>query len=194
MQIFLDNSALLLGIVISIYTIFTIISKEIKASRARRAMVEDFQVKFDDYIVLITILSKRSKAFLKEYLYSNAPKKDINDNAREDELQGILTRAKNIKGEKKEVDFEKWGEHLNKQQLMKLSSFAKALSLYKTRMVLRLEEYLDAPQRYMVLNRFLECSDWDEDVKNKLEAFLQSVLPNTKLKEDESVYNELNTD
>lgn len=57
MKVILDNTALVRGVVISIYTLYQIVSSVIVNQLTRIAMGEKFRLKFMNYFVLIYVLS-----------------------------------------------------------------------------------------------------------------------------------------
>ena len=60
-------------------------------------------------------------------------------------------------------------------QLNKLVVFAEALELYLTRLDLRMQEYLDTPDRHGVLARFIACAVMHEDIRDKFSDYQKSL-------------------
>ncbi len=183
----LDSAALVLGLGISINTIYEIVKSQVVKSRQFRMLIEELNLAFGIHLELIKIVSSKANKFIDEDMpkpmQQNLP---VLSKSAKDALADIISRTQNILDSSPEVNLSNWAGLLKKNQLAKLMDFLEAYRLYQVRLELRLEGYKSTPDRADVLGRFLASAAMQEGLSEKLELFKKSLgVKQTKKQENE---------
>jgi hypothetical protein len=183
----LDSAALVLGLGISINTIYEIVKSQVVKSRQFRMLIEELNLAFGIHLELIKIVSSKANKFIDEDMpkpmQQNLPA--LSKKAK-DALADIISRTENILDSSPEVNLSNWAGLLKKNQLAKLMDFLEAYRLYQVRLELRLEGYKSTPDRADVLGRFLASAAMQEGLGEKFETFKKSLgVKQTKKQESE---------
>lgn len=183
----LDSAALVLGLGISINTIYEIVKSQVVKSRQFRMLIEELNLAFGIHLELIKIVSSKANKFIDEDMpkpmQQNLPA--LSKKAK-DALADIISRTENILDSSPEVNLSNWAGLLKKNQLAKLMDFLEAYRLYQVRLELRLEGYKSTPDRADVLGRFLASAAMQEGLDEKFETFKKSLgVKQTKKQESE---------
>jgi len=172
----LDNAALVLGLGISINTVYEIVRSQVVKSRQFRMLIEELKLAFGIHLELIKIVSSKANEFIDEDMpkpmQQNLP---VLSKKTKDALADIINRTQNILDASPEVNLSNWAGLLRKNQLAKLMDFLEAYRLYRIRLELRLEGYKSTPDRADVLGRFLASAAMQEGLDEKFEIFKRSL-------------------
>ncbi len=172
----LDNAALVLGLGISINTVYEIVRSQVVKSRQFRMLIEELKLAFGIHLELIKIVSSKANEFIDEDMpkpmQQNLP---VLSKKTKDALADIINRTQNILDASPEVNLSNWAGLLRKNQLAKLMDFLEAYRLYRVRLELRLEGYKSTPDRADVLGRFLASAAMQEGLDEKFEIFKKSL-------------------
>ena len=172
----LDNAALVLGLGISINTVYEIVRSQVVKSRQFRMLIEELKLAFGIHLELIKIVSSKANEFIDEDMpkpmQQNLP---VLSKKTKDALADIINRTQNILDASPEVNLSNWAGLLRKNQLAKLMDFLEAYRLYRIRLELRLEGYKSTPDRADVLGRFLASAAMQEGLDEKFEIFKKSL-------------------
>jgi hypothetical protein len=176
MKELLDVAALVLGLAISLHTIYGIGDGYVTRLRERRALLAEVRLRFDMLLRLIPILQGRAKTFDERYLTRPEQGPDsLSDQARAD-LAVVEARARQVLSLDPELDLPAWGKNLTRRQLGALVAFLKDYRFYRDRLELRLQEYKAAPSRPGNLARFLGVAALeDRDLLGRFTAFERSI-------------------
>jgi hypothetical protein len=172
----LDSAAIILGLGISINTIYEIVKSQTVKRRQFRMLIEELRLAFGIHLELIRIISGKAESFLNEDmpkpLQQNLP---LFSKGSKDALAIIISRTVQILSSSPEVDLSNWAGLLKKSQLAKLMDFLEAYQLYRVRLELRLEEHKAASDRADMLGRFLSSAILHEGLSGKFLAFEKSL-------------------
>ncbi len=172
----LDSAALVVGLGISINTIYEIVKSQVVKSRQFRMLIEELNLAFGIHLELIKIVSSKANEFIDEDMLSpmqqNPP---VLTKRAKDALSDIISRTQNILDSSPEVNLSNWAGLLKKKQLTKLMDFLESYRLYQVRLELRLEGYKSAPDSADMLGRFLASAAMQEGLDEKLEMFKKSL-------------------
>ena len=172
----LDNAALVLGLGISLNTIYEIVKSQVVKSRQFSMLIEELRLAFGIHLELIKIVSSKANKFIDEDMpkpmQQNLP---VLSKKAKDALADIISRTQNILDSSPEVNLSNWAGLLKKKQLAKLMDFLEAYRLYRVRLELRLEGYKSTPDRADVLGRFLASAAMQDGLDEKFEIFKRSL-------------------
>ncbi len=172
----LDSAALVLGLGISLNTIYEIVKSQVVKSRQFSMLIEELRLAFGIHLELIKIVSSKANKFIDEDMpkpmQQNLP---VLSKKAKDALADIISRTQNILDSSPEVNLSNWAGLLKKKQLAKLMDFLEAYRLYRVRLELRLEGYKSTPDRADVLGRFLASAAMQDGLDEKFEIFKRSL-------------------
>jgi hypothetical protein len=172
----LDHAAIILGIAISAYTIYSIIHSHIERTREFRLVLEEFRLEFEVLLQLISILSVKAENFQKLHFERPAQGDQLRLSMEAKAyLKLIEARAQQILTLTPKLDLPRSGIRLSKKQLDLLIAFLESFRLYRTRLELRLQEYQATPDSHDVLARFISSAELDENTSDKFMAFKKSL-------------------
>jgi hypothetical protein len=173
----LDHAAIILGIAISAYTIYSIIHSHIERTREFRLILEEFRLEFEVLLQLISILSVKAKNFQELHLGKAVQGDQLRPSMEAKAyLKLIEARAQQILTLTPKLDLPRSGIRLSKKQLDLLIAFLESFRLYRTRLELRLQEYKATPDSLDVLTRFISSAELDENTSDKFMAFTRSLV------------------
>ena len=170
-------AALILGLGISINTVYLIVRGHIARGRERRALIAELNLEFKTHLRLIRILSGKADRFKEENPTIGENAYDIvSENAKE-ALKTVTVRADQVLNAKPEWDLAKLAGHLTKKQFNLFVGFLDAYILYRERLDLRLDEFKDHPGKQGVKARFLSSAALSKNDKldEKYSQFIKSV-------------------
>lgn len=172
----LGNAALILGIAISLHTLYAIGHSYLVRSRKLRALLEELRLEFGTLLSLVTILAGKAEGFRERHVSSSgqADSSILSEEAKAD-LAVLQTRTRQILDSDPEWDLSKWGARLTKKQLGHLVAFLDNYRLYRTRLELRFQEYNASPSRHGALGRFVACTAMHENIPELFKAFERSL-------------------
>lgn len=172
----LDSAALVLGLGISLNTIYEIVKSQVVKSRQFSMLIEELRLAFGIHLELIKIVSNKANKFIDEDMPKPMqPNLPVLSKKAKDALADIISRTQNILDSSPEVNLSNWAGLLKKKQLAKLMDFLEAYRLYRVRLELRLEGYKSTPDRADVLGRFLASAAMQDGLDEKFEIFKRSL-------------------
>ncbi len=170
----LEFAALILGLAISLHTVFSVGHSFVERRRELRALIAELRFHFNMMLRLVPILAGKATRFQKKYSEVIAQMK-LPDEAWA-ELEVLKTRAKQIIALAPDLEPSKWGAKLNRRQLRFFMAFLDDYQLYQDRLALRFEEFNAAPGRPGALARFLACAALDDvNLPGRFRDFEQSM-------------------
>jgi hypothetical protein len=158
MDALLQSAALVLGLAISLHTVYSIAHNHVVRAKERRGLIEQFRIEFGIPLSLITIVAGKARRFGDKYLAGQDPLLARFPESAENEFKIITTRADQILELRPNVDLPRVAASLSRTQLRLLVEFLDNYRLYRLRLQLRRDEYRNAPEQPGTLGRFLSCT------------------------------------
>lgn len=166
-----ENAALVLGLAISVYTIYAAAEAWVQRQRSRRALLEGLRSELARLLQLTAIVAVKADQLSARMLQQGPSTADAID------LAALRARVDHLVQRGHRWDLEHLGPILNRRQLGAFLQLTDALDLYRTRLTLRTAEYDAAPDRDGALARFLSSAGLvdDVDLRDRLAAFEKSL-------------------
>jgi hypothetical protein len=179
-----SHSALILGLVISAYTVYSFAETRVIQRRQRYALLRNVRLQSEYFLTLAHSLSSRSDQVVQLYAKSVAgesfpsPAAEANSLSEEAEpaVRWLVSRAEQILAYQINVDIEKMGSFLDKSQIEALLAFMTARRTYTEVLATRLLDLKAFPRKKGVLVRFAGVTALNiRDVNQELDAFGKSL-------------------
>ena len=173
MEKLLQLAALILGIGISIHTVYMIIRAQIARNRERKAVGTELRVQYEMIISLANILSGKARSFQKKYHKPELMGLDLESTQAQNELKYIVAQTQQILDYHPKPDWPRISKLLNKSQMAALIDFSKNYEFYYRRLRKRYDELQALPNQSDVVGRFLSCTSVGRtaDSKELIESF-----------------------
>ncbi len=179
----LENSALVLGLLIAINTIFSAVQNYVVADRRRHALLGAVDQQIKAFTRLASVMGDRAGRIRKRI----KPESDlggltlpdqIDDKSRKD-IDRILARVDHILEVRREWDVETIAPFLSARQRTAFLALMDAHDLYCDRLDIRTREFREAPKAHGALGRLIACTHVDlepslRDAAQKFAATLGS--------------------
>ena len=177
-----QNAALVLGLAISIFTIYTAVQKQVEQRRGRYAMMGRLRADAAYFISLAVALSSRAEQ-VKELYAPNPPvgfpspaaERDSLPEGSQEAVQWLVARAEHLLAYSLPIDIEKAGSMLTRRQidalLQFLTSFRRDMEILATR-TFDLKMF---PRKMGVLYRFAAVAWQVGGLKSLLDDFEASL-------------------
>jgi hypothetical protein len=178
------NSALILSLAISLYTIYSYIEARIRSQRQRYALLRSLQAQSAYFVSLARALSERAEQVVKLYAEpvrgeafpTPAAEKDSLPEEAEEVTRWLVSRAEHLLSYEISADIEKLGGILSKEQIDTLLSFIEAHRSYTQILATRTFDLKMFPTKKGVLRRFEGVVTINiEEVNKRLNDFRQSL-------------------
>lgn len=166
----LQFASLVLGLGLSGYAAFTIVTTLRQRRRESRAHLADLRLRFGSTVeILIAYPGKATR------LQERVAKKQY-DGSFPGDLKAFLARTEELLGLKPDWDLAKLGSYLGDAQLDALAAFLDGYNKYTLRLSVRLEEYKAAPERDGALSRLLTVAALDDfEVSKRFADFERTI-------------------
>jgi hypothetical protein len=163
-----SNAALVLGLAISLYTIFSAAESWLTRQRGRRALLEGFRAELARLLQLTAIVAAKADGIGERMRNEGLSAADVRT-----DLAALRARVEHLTSRGHRWDPATLGPLLNRRQLAAYLRLVDGLDLYRTRLTLRTAEYEAAPDRDGTLTRFLASAGLVDDVemRNRLADF-----------------------
>ena len=178
-----ENSALILGLAISLYTVYSFIEGWLTRRRQRYALIRNLQEEYSWFTTLASSMNNRAKQVMERHVKiaegeawpsPSAEEDDLPDNIVQD-VKWLIDRAEHIISYKLPVDVEKLGAILTKRQVEALMQVINAHRVYKEVLATRTIDLEMFPRRKGVLVRFQAVAAGFEEIKKHLPMFAASL-------------------
>lgn len=170
----LENSALILGLAISAYTIYSAIDSYMIRLRQRSAITQGLHIKMKYMITLADSLAKRAERIVNRYpvkIESGSQRGGLPEESRDD-VEELLIRAFHVLEFQQDWDEEKLGGVLNKEQLEAFLGFLSAFQTYREVLTVRARQLKRAPDNAAELSRLRTVANLNlAPVKENVEQF-----------------------
>jgi hypothetical protein len=179
----IKNGGLVLGLAISIYTIYSFVETRVLRRRQQHALLKNVHEEFSYFLVLASALANRAdqaKKLYEHYLKGSypAPAADKDELPEDAETVGrwLVKRANHLVGSPITIDVEKMGAILNRRQAHALFELMAARRAYIQVLNTRAMDLDAFPRRPGVLARFVGVAHLNVSVLNdKLKAFAKAL-------------------
>lgn len=181
-----QNSALILGLTISVYTIYSFVETRLTRRRQRYALLQSLEEEYNWFCTLASAMSKRAKQVLDQqhvkivqdgtYLSSPTEEEDNLPEDVEQDVKWLVDRAEHVIAYPFPVDVEKLGGILSKRQIDALMELIKAHHTYTRVLATRTIDLKKFPRKKGFLLRFAAVAVVNlEKVREHLHLFRESL-------------------
>lgn len=182
----LENSALVLGLAISLYTVYSVVAGIVAQRRERRALLGHLKIRFEYFITLAESFAERAqKVFEKHHVdIPSAAYVKLPDAAKED-VAVLLLRASHLIEFEISWDSEKIGAILNEQQIAHFLQVMKQLQVFREVFTVRANELKLQPDNAAALSRLSTVAGWNlATLKEQYQGFKELVYGKRVARED----------
>jgi len=168
----LENAALILGLVISVYTVYSAIDGFLLRRRQRQAIVRSLRIKLRYLMLLASSFSALAKKYKDKYVQdSKSLDAKLSEKAAED-VQMVLLRAEHLLNFEIEWDAEKIAAALSSEQIESFLHFVDEYQTYKEVLTVRTRQLEKLPNYAGPLLRLSAVAAINlEDMKSAFDQF-----------------------
>lgn len=177
------NGGLVLGLTISIYTVYSLVETRILRRHQQYALLKNVYAEFSYFIGLASSLAKRATQAEKLYAQSlngNYPAPAADQDTLPEDAERVshwlVLRANHLTDYALPIEIEKLGATLNRQQMDALFALIAARRVYVQVLTTRAMDLEAFPRRPGVFARFVGVADLNVvDLNEKLNAFAKTL-------------------
>jgi hypothetical protein len=186
----LSNGELVLGLAISVYTVYTYVESRVLRRRQQYGLLKNLHAELSYFLSLASSLGQRAgqaKALYEDYLSGSYPGPAADDDALPEEAEAVgrwlVERANHLIDYPVPIDVEKLGGVLNRRQADALFELLATRRVYLQVLATRAMDLEAFPRRPGVLARFAGVAHLNVGaLETKLDLFAQALgLPAPKL-------------
>lgn len=174
-----ENSALFLGLVISIYTIYIAINNYLIRRRQKIAIIRSLDIKLKYLITLAESLAKRAentKDKYPVYIRDGSQRGGLPPDS-QDDVEELLLRTYHVLEYEVRWDEEKLGSVLNEEQLDAFLEFLKPYQIYREVLTVRANQLKRSPDNVAELCRLASVSNLNlNPLKEHYEKFRELII------------------
>jgi hypothetical protein len=182
-----ESSALILGLAISLHTLYAIVSTDLTHRRQRYALTQSMQLQAEYFATLARSLAKRSEQVIAlrspisqgEGYADPAKEADSLPPEAEADTQWLVDRAEHIVNYPVPIDVEKLGNFLNRRQVDAAIALVRAIDTYKQVLETRMIDLKHYPRKKGVLVRFTGVAILNiNSITRRVEELSKALKPN----------------
>ena len=160
----LENSALVLGLVIAAHTVYSIVHNHIIEDRKRHALLGGLRLQIKAFVRLARVMADRAERVRKRHFGDKLDDLmlpgDLDEETQKD-LDWILARVDHVLTVRQHWEIEKVAPFLRKKQRDAFLELLDTYNLYCDRLDIRAREFRVAPQAHGALARLIACTSVD---------------------------------
>lgn len=164
MTALLENSALVLGLVIAAHTVYSIVQNHIREDRMQHALLGGLRLQINAFTQLARVTDDRAERVRKRHFGDNLQDLMLPENLNEQtqkDVDWILVRVDHVLSMRRQWDIEKVAPFLRKKQRDAFLELLRTYDLYCDRLDIRAREFRVAPQAHGALARLITCTSVD---------------------------------